>query len=129
LLESSPSPAPVESGDPGSVRVTGFSTDYLTIEADLKQPAVLLMTDLYTPAWKAVALPGSVQAQYELVPANYILRAVPLGAGHHHLRVEYMPREYKTGKWISIFSWLAFFGAAGVALRGSKRSEPCSVAP
>ena len=121
LLESSPTPAPVEAGDQGSVKVLDTSTDFLTIEADVKQPAILLITDLYTPAWKAVALAGSAQAQYELVPANYILRAVPLGAGHHLLRVEYVPREYRIGKWISIFSWLAFAVAAGVVIWGAKR--------
>jgi hypothetical protein len=123
LLESPPTPAPAESGEPGTVKVTESSTDYLTIEADLVQPAVLLVTDLYTPAWKAVALPGSTQSKYELVPANYILRAIPLGAGHHRLRVEYTPREYTIGKWVSIFSWLAFAVAAGIALWRTKRGN------
>jgi len=122
LLESSPIPMPEESSEPGSVKMIDSTTDGLTFEADLTQPAILLITDLYTPAWKAVSLPGSVQDHYDLLPANYILRAIPLGAGHHHLRVEYAPREYRIGKWISIISWLAFMGVAMTVFWGSRRS-------
>jgi hypothetical protein len=124
LLERPPIPAPVESDNPGTVKVTISSTDYLDIEADVAQPAILLVTDLYTPAWRTVTLPGSTQQQYELQPANYILRAVPLAAGHHHLRIEYAPRVYAAGKWISIFSWLAFAGTAGIAVLISRSRKP-----
>ena len=123
LLESSPTPVPEESTEPGSVKVTESTTDELTIEADLTKPAVLLITDLYTPGWKAVALPGSVQAHYDLLPANYILRGIPLGAGHHRLRVEYAPREYKIGKWVSIIAWLAFLGVVSGACWRFKKGE------
>ena len=116
LLESPPIPVPTESDNPGTVKATISSTDYLDIEADVAQSAILLVTDLYTPAWRAVALPGSTQQQYDLQPANYILRAVPLAAGHHHLRIEYAPRVFAAGKWVSIFSWLAFAVTAGVAV-------------
>jgi hypothetical protein len=48
-----------------------------------------------------------------LLPANYILRAVPLLAGHHHLRVEYARDVLTIGKWISILAALAFLAAIG----------------
>jgi len=121
LLESPPTPAPVESGDPGTVKLMGSSTDEMTLEADLAQPAVLLITDLYTPGWKAVSLEGSVQEHYDLLPANYIIRAIPLAAGHHHLKVEYAPIEYRIGKWISILAWLAFVGGVvGLVVRRNR---------
>ena len=126
FLESSPTPVPAEASEPGRVTITGSTTDELTIEADLSKPAILLVTDLYTPGWKAVSLPGSVQAHYDLIPADYILRAIPLSAGHHHLRVEYTPLEYRIGKWVSILSWVAFLGVAvGVFFR-SKRFQKSS---
>jgi uncharacterized membrane protein YfhO len=52
-----------------------------------------------------------VQSKYELLPANYILRAVPLAAGHHHLRVEYAPREFAIGTWISLVAGVLFLAA------------------
>ena len=120
ILETAPSIAPVATEAPGTARVVATSTDWLEVEADAASPAMLLVTDAYTPAWRAVALPGSVQQQYDLQPANYVLRAVPLAAGHHHLRIEYAPRAFTLGVWVSLGSWLAFLGAALVCLRRQK---------
>jgi uncharacterized membrane protein YfhO len=47
------------------------------------------------------------------MPANYCLRAVPLQAGHHKILMEYAPRGYRIGRWISIVAaagWLAALG-------------------
>jgi hypothetical protein len=85
----------------------------LEIEADTERPVILLITDAFTPSWRAVALPGSVQTSYKLLPANYILRAVPLLVGHHHLRIEYTRDLLTIGKWISILAALAFLAALG----------------
>ncbi|HEX7618139.1 MAG TPA: hypothetical protein VF480_05395 [Verrucomicrobiae bacterium] len=122
LLETPPQPVPVDSAPTGTARVVNFSTDWLEIEADTPQPAILLITDVYTPAWRAVALPGSSQSHYDLQPADYVLRAVPLVAGHHRLRVEYAPGAYRYGKWVSVISWLLFAAAAGVWFRMRNRS-------
>jgi hypothetical protein len=122
ILEAAPSIEPVASEAPGSARVVASSTDWLEIEADAASPALLLVTDVYTPAWRAVALPGSVQTRYDLQPANYILRAVPLAAGHHHLRIEYAPRAFTVGLWVSIGSWIVFLGAAWVCFKRRRKS-------
>ena len=108
ILESEPDPKPIAGENVGTARITSELTDALTIEADVTQPAILLITDVYTPAWRAIALPGSGQSKYQLLPANYILRAVPLAAGHHQLRVEYAPPQFEIGKWISIVSAILF---------------------
>ena len=111
ILETAPSILPGASEAKGKVRVVASSTDWLEVEADVASPTILLNTDIYTPAWRAVAMQGSVQQQYTLQPANYTLRAVPLSPGHHHLRIEYAPAAFTIGKWVSILSWLLFFAA------------------
>lgn len=114
VLESEPDPAPfppeapLRSETPGRVEIISESTDNLIIEADTAQPAILLVTDVFTPSWRAVSLPGSVQSNYKLQPANYVLRAVPLAAGHHRLRLEYSSPEFQIGKWISLLSVILF---------------------
>src|SRR6266542_61883 len=113
ILESKPEPKPLPAESAGTARIVAASTDALEIEAEVEQPAILLITDTFTPSWRAVALPGSVQTNYKLLPANYILRAVPLLAGHHHLRVEYARDALTIGKWISILATLAFLTALG----------------
>lgn len=110
ILEKAPLVSPQAAVDSGTVKLLASTTDDLTIEADLAHPAILLVTDLYTPSWRAVSLEGSVQASYDLQPANYVLQAVPLTAGHHHLRIEYVPRGYRLGVGISWASLIVFVG-------------------
>src|SRR5439155_1121517 len=62
ILEGEPSPAPVATETPWRAQITAESTDSLTIEADTDQPALLLITDVFTPSWRAVSLPGSSQS-------------------------------------------------------------------
>jgi Bacterial membrane protein YfhO len=111
ILESDPDPKPVHGDNKGTARITASTTDSLTVEADVEQPSILLITDAYAASWRAVSLPGSAQTHYDLLAANYVLRAVPLAAGHHLLRVEYRPLAFTIGKWISILSVVAFLVA------------------
>jgi hypothetical protein len=113
ILESEPEPKPLPAENAGIVRIIAASTDALEIEGDVEQPSILLITDAFTPLWRAAALPGSAQANYRVLPANYILRAVPLMAGHHHFRVEYVSEAFAIGKWISILASVAFLAALG----------------
>jgi hypothetical protein len=108
ILESPPWPQPVPSDNKGSARIVAADSDQLTIEADVPSPSILVITDGYSPGWRAVALEGSVQRSYQVMPANYILRAVPLGTGHHRLRVEYHPAGFVVGAWISCVATLVF---------------------
>src|SRR5262249_27702358 len=81
ILETNPNPAPlppeapIRAERPGRVEIVAESSDTLTIEAETAQPAILLITDVYTPSWRAVSLSGSSQSSYQLIPANYVLRA------------------------------------------------------
>jgi len=108
LLENVPTPAPTPTKEQGTVKLVDSSTDRLTIEADLPSPAILLITDTYANGWRARALPESSQQQYQVTPANYCLRAIPLAAGHHRIRVEYTPVAFRIGVCVSIISLLAF---------------------
>ncbi len=111
ILESEPEPKSIRNNNNGTARITATTTDSLTIEADVEQPSILLITDAYAASWRALSLPGSIQAHYDLLPADYVLRAVPLAAGHHLLRVEYLPIAFAIGKWISLISVVAFLAA------------------
>ena len=112
LLESEPSPRPVAGGTPGNVHAVETSPDTLAIEADVTVPTLLLVTDLYSRDWRAVPLPGSTQQSYSLLPADYILRAVPLAPGHHHILMEYAPTSFPRGMAVSAVAWAAWLAAA-----------------
>lgn len=121
ILESEPSIRPSPSDAGGTATLVDSSTDYLTIEADLPAPAILLVTDAYSRGWRARALVGSAQREYEVIPANYVLRAVPLTAGRHRLRLEYAPPLLKAGKWISLAALILY---SALVVWSFRRSGP-----
>ena len=108
ILERRPQPEPV-AGGAGRAAVVREGTDFIEIEAELAQPAVLLVTDAWSPSWRAVPLAGS--GAYELMPANYALRAVALDRGSHRLRLEYAPAGLLAGAVLTALAWLAWIGA------------------
>jgi hypothetical protein len=116
ILETQPNPAPQPFAEKGTVTLIDSSANQLTVEADLPHPAVLLITDAYSNGWRARSLDGSVQHTYEVLPANYVLRAIPLSQGHHHLQIEYAPIGFRVGKWISMISIFGFAFVSGYYL-------------
>ena len=65
-----------------------------------------LVTDGWADGWVARAREGSVQPEYEVLPADYVVRAVPLAAGSHRLRLEYRAPGWRAGAWISMVALL-----------------------
>ena len=62
------------------------------------------MTDAFAEGWQVRPLEQGPQAAYQVLPADYTIRGIPLAAGHHHLMLEYRPFAYEMGKWISNLS-------------------------
>jgi hypothetical protein len=151
ILESRPDPEPAPSAQPGYAAVVDSGTDYLVIEAETDQPALLLVTDDYSAGWRARPLEagpsttaqgrpepfdvahgpepveghdrmGGPQSRYEVMPANYCLRAVPLQAGHHKILMEYAPMGYRIGWWISIVAATGWLVALGWLLARKRNS-------
>ena len=120
LLESMPSVRPLPGAAPGRVKIIESDTDSYTFEIDTPAPALLLITDLYCSGWRALPLPGSVQSSYEIMPADYIIRAIPLAAGHHHLVVEYAPVSFRIGLVISAFASLIWIILLGLSFRAPR---------
>jgi hypothetical protein len=122
LLENEPEPQPDRRGDPGAVRLLETAPDFLTIEAALNRPALLLITDPFSRDWRARPVLESDLRTYRLMPADYILRAIPLGPGHHLLRVEYIPAWFHAGVVVSVVAWLLWILLA-IRLPGRIRLE------
>ena len=112
ILEKIPIPTPQPSPDgskPGKLKITESSTDCLIVNAELSRPAIMVITDAYSSGWRVISEQGSSQKEYRILPANYILRAIPLEVGKHMLTIEYSPFSFRIGVWISLISMLVYF--------------------
>src|SRR5262249_6209336 len=78
LLESLPNPAPQISVNPGSVELVESSTDSSTVSVTLGAPAILLITDSYSRHWHATPVGENPQHEYQVLPGDYCLQAIPL---------------------------------------------------
>jgi hypothetical protein len=113
ILENDPNPAPASGPPAGAVELVGSDNDSLTISASVSKPTLLLITDTYSRYWRAIAMAGSSQRHYEVMPADYTLMGVPLSPGKHLFRVEYAPPGYVIGRWISILGLASYLLAIG----------------
>ena len=114
ILETDPGlPHPTPAAEPLFLAHTLSSSDSRwEVEVTTFAQGVLLMTDSYAKGWHAKALPGSVQQQYELLPADYAVRGIPLTvAGKHLLEIKYTPPGFALGFWISGLTLLTLAAA------------------
>jgi hypothetical protein len=108
-LESSPqfytAQKPLTSINAASIINT--SSDWLDIQASVSQNTILLITDAYAKNWKVFPYGDSSQQKYDVMPADYVLRGIPLSPGNHHFRLQYAPKAFYRGKFISLISLIA----------------------
>jgi hypothetical protein len=122
LLETKPDPIPVTMNEPGTVGAVDTGTDSMEITADLPGPQILLITDAYARDWRARPLDSGGQQTYQVLPADYLFRAIPLAAGHHHFVLEYVPQSYIQGRRITLLALLLWaLGWIWLFLRRGKR--------
>jgi len=95
----------------------------ITIELENKHPGFLVLSEVWTPGWKAL---DNGKAS-EVLIGNHALRCLKLAAGKHKITFTYEPCAYLIGKWITILSIIAFAAFAGVVLW--QRKIPSNNAP
>ena len=93
-----------------SLAVKDVSSDCLEIEAKVDRPGVLVLGDNFQKGWKVVSAADSFLRKYRIVPADYLLRGIPLESGNHHFYMVYRPMEFIIGKWISLFTAVLLVG-------------------
>jgi hypothetical protein len=107
ILESEPTPVPKPFPEKDVATIVDSSPGRLTVKADLRHPAILLITDAFSNGWCARSISG-LQQRYQVIPADYTLQAIPLWAGPHLIQLEYLPVAYQAGKWITVISFTVF---------------------
>jgi len=85
LLEREPPITPVAGDTTAPVTVEDLSDDASSFSVDLDRPGILVVSEVYYPAWKAT-VDGSPAP---ILRANRVLRAIALPAGRHRIEFRY----------------------------------------
>jgi hypothetical protein len=120
LVDAAPSslksPDATSAFDPSAapaVKVLGYTSRDILLEAEPKQTAVLLLNDRFDPGWQ-VLVDGQPQT---LLRCNYIMRGVQLTAGHHRVEFRFRSRS-PLGWYTSLACVVLALGFAGATASG-----------
>lgn len=116
--EIRPAPHPV-----GRVEILAESSDAMTLSVETASAAILVITDAFSRGWQVRGAGSPAQPDYALLPANHVIRAIPLAAGSHRLELSYEPPGLRVGALVSTLGWLAL-GATAVALHWRSARQP-----
>jgi hypothetical protein len=86
-----------------AVKIKKYEHNRMIIEVQTPEAALLFMSEAYYPGWKAYV----DNEQEEILRANYVFRAIPLGPGAHRLEVIYDPLSFKVGLSITMVTLFA----------------------
>ena len=104
LLESEPSIKP--SGSGGTVRISEYEPNRITMATSSNNPSVLVLSEIYYPAWKAY-IDGE---EAEVLRADWSLRGVALPGGDHTVELKFESDAFSTGRTITLLTLLLTIG-------------------
>ena len=96
-------------------RIVRYRLNDVTIDVDSPAPAFLRLADLWYPDWVA-----TVDGQpVSILRADYLLRAVPVPAGHHRVEFRFQSKAVSVGLALSVVGLVIALALllAGVGLR------------
>jgi hypothetical protein len=103
--------------DAGSVAITDYQPKYVTLQADAKTPAVLLLNDRYSANWRVFV----DKAPATLLRCNYIMRGVYLSPGQHSVEFRYRPDlKYL---YVSLGGWASGLLVVGFLICARKKPD------
>lgn len=82
-----------------TVSLTKYTPEYIEYEAECSNPGTIVFSEIFYPyGWKAI-VDGTPVEHYR---ANYMLRALNVDSGKHHIRFEFRPDSVSKGNTISM---------------------------
>lgn len=120
LLESAPR-GPLAPGEQSAGRCTAAQPDpgSLVIEAQCTRDAYLVISQIFYPGWRTTV--DGVPVRLER--ADYLISALPLSAGSHHVTLRYEPLSFSIGALVTTMAVLLAIGVAGSAYWWPPRSR------
>lgn len=104
--------------------IVAYRLNDLTVDVETPGPALLRVADLWFPGWAATVdgRPARV------LRADYLLRAVPVPAGHHRVQFRFDSPAMRRGLSVSLASLVAVLAlfALDAALRRRRPAKPAA---
>jgi uncharacterized membrane protein YfhO len=89
------------------VIISSYDIHKIELEAKVKNPAQLVLSEIYYPAgWKAY-INGQETKIYK---TNYVLRSIFLQPGDYKIEFVFEPITFKLGLWISVSVLIILLG-------------------
>lgn len=103
------------------ISLTKYKPEYIEYDAECSKPGTVIFSEIFYPhGWKAI-VDGKPADLYR---ANYMLRAMNLEPGKHHIRLEFRPESVDKGNVISMtFVVLMYLIIAGILLSNLRKSK------
>ena len=102
-----------------AVMVVDYENNKIALEVDTPDAAFLFMSESHYPGWKAY-VDGREE---EILRANYVFRALPVGPGSHQIELVFEPMSFKAGLTLSLLTILLLGGVlvmCTIRKRGTK---------
>lgn len=100
------------------VELVSYDIQNIKLKADVKSPALMVLSEVYYPAgWKAY-VDGELTKIYK---TNYILRSIFLKPGEHEIEFVFKPASFTIGLIISTLTFVLLVATLVYSLRKHKR--------
>lgn len=120
LLETAPRLPLSGAGEtPGRVRVRALEDGTLEIHANATRNAYLVLSEMHYPGWRAYVDGRDVP----LERADYLITALPLTPGEHHILYRYEPASFRLGALATALACLAALAVGGLSWRSDRRAH------
>lgn len=96
---------PVQADSTAFITLTKYQPNELEFKSQSKTPQLAVFSEVYYPhGWKVLV----DEKEVPYIKADYLLRAVHVPAGNHHIRMVFEPEVIEKGKWFSLLSFGLF---------------------
>lgn len=113
---------PVQADTTAFINLTKYQPNELEFKSKSKTPQLAVFSEIYYPnGWKMFV----DEKEVPYIKADYLLRAVHVPAGDHHIRMVFEPAVIEKGKWISLLSFGLFIAlsAFGIFWMNKKKKK------
>ena len=107
-----------DSPPPAAAEVVARTTNTMRIKASCQRPGILVVSESYSPGWKAYV--DGVEAP--IYPADVAFRGILLGPGDHEIELRYRPLSFMIGVLAAGAAMLVLALALGKSLSAARRA-------